>query len=137
MTKYILVGWPEIQDFMIHPEYEKKCFTGEKVSYEDYNSCWFVPEDLYEEVTISKLYPAEFDLPIGHIRITMDEVELNGIKYTRDENQLKRGSEVIMYSPNKGYWTTTCTSCACGFPPLFEDSSTLVESEIIGIKNNG
>lgn len=136
MSKYVLVEWPEIQDFMEHPRYNE-CYSGNSIDESDTTGVWFVPEDLYEEVTVSRLYPAEFDLPIGHIRITMDEVELNGIKYTRDESQLKRGSEVIMYSPNKGYWTTTCTSCAYGFPPIFEDSSVLINTEILGIKNNG
>lgn len=135
MDKYVLVEWPEIQYFMEHPRYRSECYGAS--TEDDISEVWFVPEDLYEEVTIGKLYPAEFDLPIGHIRITMDEVELNGVKYTRDEDQLKRNSEVILYSPNKGYWTTTCTSYSYGFPPIFEDSSTLIDSEIIGIKNNG
>lgn len=135
MSKYILVEWPDIQDFMEHPRY-KECYFGNSVHEQNITGIWFIPEDLYEEVQINKFYPAEFEIPLGHIRITMDEVELNGIKYTRDESQLKRNSEVIMYNQEKGYWTTTCTSYTYGFPPIFEDNSTLIESEIIGIKNN-
>lgn len=134
MTKYILVNWPEIQDYMEHSRY-KECYSANSIDENKMTGVWFVPEDLYEEIQIGKLYPAEFDIPLGHIRITMDEVILNGVKYTRDESELKRGSEVILYNPNKGYWTTTCTSCSWGFPPLFEDNSTLIESEILGIKN--
>lgn len=133
--RYVLVTWPEIQDYMDNPRYKLECFSGQSMDENNTEGVWFVPEDLYEEVEVNKLYPAEFDIPLGHIKITLDEVILNGITYTRDESRLKRGSEVILYSPNKGYWTTTCTTNPFGsFPPLFEDNSTLLDSEIIGIK---
>jgi len=133
MNKYILVYWPEIQDYMEHPRY-KECYSANSRDENDTTEVWFVPEDLYEEIQINKLYPAEFDLPIGHIYITKNKIMLNGVKYTRDESKLKKGSEVILYSPSKGYWTTTCTAVSPNFPPLFEDSSTLINSEIVGIK---
>lgn len=137
-TKYVLVYWPEIQDYMNHPRY-KECFLCESLDEDDGEpvvSTYMVPEDLYEEIEIGKLYPAEFDIPLGHIYITENEVILNGIKkYTRDESELKRGSEVILYSPDRGYWTTTCTSCSWGFPPLFEDNPDILNTELLGIKN--
>lgn len=48
--KYILVTWPEIQDFMVHPRYDE-CYQGYGAREEENNfSTYFVPESLYEEV---------------------------------------------------------------------------------------
>jgi hypothetical protein len=129
-----MVSWPEIQNYMGNPRWKECIFCQEIEGHPCPDNSYMVPEDLYKEVETIKLYPAEFDLPIGHLRITIDGIELDGIKYTRDENQLNNGSEVILYSPNKGYWTTTCTSYSYGFPPIFEDNSTLIDAEILGIK---
>lgn len=136
MTKYILVEWPNTQYFMEHPRYSE-CYHCDGVDFNNRETCGalMVPEDLYEEIELNKLYPAEFDIPIGHIKITMNEVELNGIKYTREESQLQKGSEVILYNPEKGYWITKCLCWQYGFPMIFEDNSTLIDSEIIGIRN--
>lgn len=136
MIKYILVEWPDTQYFIEHPRYSE-CYYCDGVDFDHRETCGalMVPEDLYEEIEIGKLYPAEFDTTLGHIRITMEEVELNGVKYTRDALQLKKDSEVILYSPEKGYWVTKCIVYAYNFPPIFEDNSTLIDSEIIGIKN--
>lgn len=129
-----MVYWPEIQSYMDHPRY-KECYECNSVDNEDYTiSIYAVPEDLYYEVQDERLYPAEFDTVLGHIVITKDEIVLNGVKYTRDGSKLEKGSEVILYSPYKGYWITTCTSNE--IIPIFEDSSTLIESELIGIKND-
>jgi len=37
--KYILVDWPEIQDYMEHPDYPEKVF------YDPNKGKWFIPED--------------------------------------------------------------------------------------------
>ena len=37
--KYIKVEWPEIQDYMDNPEYNKECY------FDPLKNCWFVPED--------------------------------------------------------------------------------------------
>ena len=37
-SKYILVRWPDIQDFMNHPEYPNSCY------YDPQKEVWFVPE---------------------------------------------------------------------------------------------
>lgn len=42
--KYIKVTWPEIQDYMNHPDYQKE------VSYDPDKDCWFVPENWELEV---------------------------------------------------------------------------------------
>ena len=43
--KYIKLEWPEIQDYMHHPNYQEECF------YDASRNVWFVPEDWepYEE----------------------------------------------------------------------------------------
>ena len=37
--KYIKVEWPEIQDYMNNPEYNKECYFDPK------KNCWFIPEE--------------------------------------------------------------------------------------------
>ena len=50
LTRYVLVGWPEIQDYMGHPRYADECFAATSIKSGDDNSYWFVPEDIYNEV---------------------------------------------------------------------------------------
>ena len=50
MKKYILVGWPEIQDFMMHTRWNECIFCTSITGHEVPDSTYAVPEDLYEEV---------------------------------------------------------------------------------------
>ena len=50
MTKYILVGWPEIQDFMEHPRWSECIFCTAIEGHEVADSTYAVPEDLYNEI---------------------------------------------------------------------------------------
>ncbi len=55
MEKYILVTWPEIQDFMELPNYQKEVFLGHSIEDSTkyagvINDCWFVPEYMYNKV---------------------------------------------------------------------------------------
>lgn len=51
-NKYILVGWPEIQNFLNHSNDRKRIFIGTNMGEPtDYIvNTWFVPEDLYNKV---------------------------------------------------------------------------------------
>ncbi len=51
LTKYILVTWPEIQNYMDHPRY-KECYVCDSLDEDDNHviSTYMVPEDLYCEV---------------------------------------------------------------------------------------
>ena len=40
--KYIKLEWPEIQDYMEHPEYDKECY------FDPNKNCWFIPEQWTE-----------------------------------------------------------------------------------------
>ena len=40
--KYIKVEWPEIQDYIEHPDYSKECY------FDPDKNCWFVPEQWNE-----------------------------------------------------------------------------------------
>lgn len=51
MEKYILVGWPEIQEFMEHPRWSECVFCTEIPGHPCQDSTYAVPESLYEEVT--------------------------------------------------------------------------------------
>ena len=48
--RYILVGWPEIQDFMEHPRWNECVFCCEIEGHSCPDSTYAVPESLYEEV---------------------------------------------------------------------------------------
>jgi len=37
--KYIKLDWPEIQDYMHHPDYQEECF------YDASRNVWFIPEN--------------------------------------------------------------------------------------------
>lgn len=58
MTKYILVGWPEIQDFMEHPRWSECKFCIETSTNPCEDNTYAVPEDLYYEVM--KIKPQRF-----------------------------------------------------------------------------
>lgn len=60
--RYVLVTWPEIQDYMDNPRYKSECFSGQSMDENNTEGVWFVPEDLYEEVEVNKLYLAELIL---------------------------------------------------------------------------
>jgi hypothetical protein len=44
---YIMVTWPEIQDFMEAPDYLEKVYIGTPLN--DGNEVWFVPKEMYYE----------------------------------------------------------------------------------------
>lgn len=44
-SSYILVTWPEIQDFMSEPDYLEKVYIGTPLN--DGNEVWFVPREMY------------------------------------------------------------------------------------------
>lgn len=48
--RYILVGWPEIQDFMEHPRWSECIFCMETEGHPCPDNAYMVPESLYEEV---------------------------------------------------------------------------------------
>lgn len=50
MKHYVLVGWPEIQDFMEHERWEECVFCIEIEGHPVEDSTYAVPLDLYEEV---------------------------------------------------------------------------------------
>lgn len=50
MRKYIIVGWPEIQDFMEHSRWDECIFCDSTLDHEVGDSTYAVPEDLYNEV---------------------------------------------------------------------------------------
>lgn len=50
MEKYVMVTFPEIQDFMEHPRYGECIFCQSIEGHECPDSAYMVPEDLYNEV---------------------------------------------------------------------------------------
>ena len=37
-TKYLAIGWPEIQEYMDHPDYPEECY------FDPRKDTWFIPE---------------------------------------------------------------------------------------------
>lgn len=50
MEKYLLIGWPEIQEYMLHPRWEECVFCCEIEGHPCPDSTYAVPESLYNEV---------------------------------------------------------------------------------------
>lgn len=50
MEKYVLVGWPEIQEFMEHERWEECIFCIDIEGHPCKDSTYAVPDNLYEEV---------------------------------------------------------------------------------------
>lgn len=140
--RYVMVTWPEIQDFMDHPRY-KECYMCE--SLDENNSAistYMVPEDLYEEVTYKLQFPKKYEnTELGTIVCYETRAVVNGEDtYWYDKNLIKKGSEVLIYNheiENYPKWIISkCIACSTGFPILFEDRNLLpgINCEIIGVK---
>lgn len=50
MEKYILVGWPEVQEFMDHSRWSECIFCTEIEGHPCLDSAYMVPEDIYKEI---------------------------------------------------------------------------------------
>ena len=50
MKKYVLVGWPEIQEFMEHERWKECVFCLEIEGHPCEDSTYAVPEELYNEI---------------------------------------------------------------------------------------
>ena len=54
-TKYVMIDWPDIQQYMEHPNYPEDCY------YDPKRDVWFIPEtwkDWVEEAEIGDLEDA-------------------------------------------------------------------------------
>lgn len=50
VQKYILVGWPNIQRFMMHPRWNECIMCSSIPGHEVDDVTYAVPEDLYNEI---------------------------------------------------------------------------------------
>ncbi len=143
ISKYILVEWPEIQDFMGHTRYNE-CYSGNPIDESNTMGVWFVPEDLYEEVAYKLQFPKKYESTnLGTVVCYETRAIVNGEDiYWYDENMIKKGSKVLIYNhdiDNRPQWIVSkCVACAEGFPVVFEDAMLLpgINCEIIGVSND-
>lgn len=49
--KYVLVLWPESQEFMEHPRFTECYLLQASNEQAHFDAAYFIPEDLFEEVT--------------------------------------------------------------------------------------
>lgn len=136
MTKYISVEWPEYQYFMDSPRFKDDCY------YCPDANLYFIPEDLYDEVTYKLQFPKKYEnTNLGTIVCYETRAVINGEDtYWYDETLIKKGSEVLIYNHDiNGYpeWIIAkCKCCSAGFPILFDNATLLpgINCEIIGVK---
>lgn len=77
MDRYVLVEWPEIQDFMEHPRYNE-CYSGNSIDENNVTGAWFVPEDLYYEIEVGKMHSFEINLSNGErFKFKIDKITIN------------------------------------------------------------
>lgn len=100
MTKYLLIEWPEIQDYMDHPRYNE-CYSSLDVTGCDINGVWFVPEDLVEE-----------------LRCKDDsEFIFNGQIFTRNFLEINRNDLICFSNDKNETWTSYCIISGKGYMP--------------------
>lgn len=140
MSKYVLVEWPEIQNYMEHPRYSE-CYSGNSINETETAGVWFVPEDLYEEVEYKLQFPKVYEnTSIG----TVTCMENYAIVKSTEEyfwygKELKKGCKVLVYlNDAKDFVITACKAYSPGLPILLENNSLLpgLNCEIIGVSND-
>lgn len=89
MEKYVLVTFPEIQDFMVHKRWGECIFCQEIEGHPCPDSAYMVPENLYNEVSLIPEYISENLGKIFHI----EEREATLIGYNRDNEYCIMGFE--------------------------------------------
>lgn len=135
--RYVMVTWPEIQDFMDHPRY-KECYMCE--SLDENNSAistYMVPESLYEEVMYKLQFPKKYEnTSIGTVICYETHAIVNGNDtYWYDPDLIKKESKVLVYNHDtKDFCISTIKLCSQGFPIVLEDDKLIVDinCEIIG-----
>lgn len=123
MNKYVLVEWPEIQDYMDHPRYNE-CYIVTPIIGENYISTYVVPEDLYEEIQYKK---------------APKEIEFEGELYDMVWFHIEKGDKILVETETGLESLTAATSYK---PPfygyiLFEEKTYLpgISCEILGVKH--
>lgn len=122
MTKYIKEDWPEYQEFMEHPNFYERCFfCSEDDSY-------FIPEDLYDEVTYKLQFPKKYEnTNLGTIVCYETRAVVNGNQsYWYDESDIRKGNIALIYDENGNWHTSKIKACSKGFPIMLEDSEFVI-----------
>lgn len=137
MTKYVLVSWPEIQNYMTHERWGE-CILCQSIN-EHYcqDGSWMVPEDLYNEVTYKLEFPKKYeDTNLGTIVCYETKAVVNGEDtYWYDEDNVKKGDIVLIYDHyNKKWHTSKVIACTEDFPILLDDPEFVIgiNCEFIG-----
>lgn len=131
MTKYISVEWPEYQYFMGHPRFRDECY------YCPDASIYFIPEDLYEEVTYKLQFPKKYEnTNLGTIVCYENYAVVEGTtNYYYDESDIKKGNIALVYNhDDKDWYLSKIVACSDGFPIMLENSNLLIgiNCELIG-----
>lgn len=132
--KYIKTNWPEYQGFMELPDFHERCFfCAEDNSY-------FIPEDLYDEVTYKLQFPKKYEnTNLGTIVCYENYAVVNGNNYYYyNEDDFKRGNIALIYKYDDEDWcTSTIIACSTNMPILLEDVNLLIglNCELIGVRD--
>jgi hypothetical protein len=106
LERYIMVSWPEIQDYMEHSRWEECIFCQEIEGHPCPENSYMVPESLYEEIQLKDLD---------------DWVIYNNHMYYYDKPIIK-GSKVL-FAKGEEMFEDTCIAAPEGLPYLFENGT--------------
>lgn len=106
-TKYILINWPDYQLFMDHPRFKDDCYNCLEVN------AYFIPEDLYEEVT-----NPPYELPEEYKEVY--DINFKSVKKGQNLLVLPYDTEEVRIIKSKTNWKINYP-----FPILLEDDTLL------------
>lgn len=135
--RYVMVTWPEIQDFMNHKRWNECIFCQEIEGHPCPDSAYMVPESVYDDVMYKLQFPKKYEnTSIGTVVCYETRAVVNGEDaYWYDIDRVKKGSKVLVYNHDaKDFCLSTVKLCSQGFPLVLEDDKLIVDinCEIIG-----
>lgn len=128
MDKYIKVDWPDSQKFINYNE----CYYGLPKEEDNTYYCYFVSEDLYNEVMNNpKVYES---VNLGTITFYKNYTFADNHCFWHDRNPQKNDKLLIYNKNTEDYKIVTCIASQEGFPILTDDKGVTIGifDELIG-----
>jgi hypothetical protein len=118
MIKYVMVSWPEIQDYMEHPRFEECIFCQEIEGHPCPDNSYMVPEDLYLDIQGSYDWTMYYNNQIYYF----DKPVIKGSK--------------VLFSKGDKMFEDICIAAPEGLPYLFENGTLpgFDGVEIVGVQ---
>lgn len=134
--RYVMVTWPEIQDFMNHKRWNECIFCQEIEGHPCPDSTYMVPESVYDDVMYKLQFPKRYEnTSIGTVVCYETRAVVNGQDTYWYNSLYKKGSKVLVYNHDTNdFCLSTIKLCGRGLPIVLEDDKLIVDinCEIIG-----